>query len=196
MSKDRYLTIEESALELAEVTFDEIALRNDMESFGIPETKFNEMKVGAIEARQKSFIDVLNDARRQGNITVREPSSKLPYSPKTQRNFCEVISVNDLNTWLQESGVDYKLKMKVIDVPQSKQTKTQNDADWKELAREKADLIYQNQRKNGSDPSKRAIANLIAKEFEAEGIKTEKEKRLNGEYITRHALNTWNRPRK
>ena len=119
MSKERYLTIEESALELAEVTFDEIALRNDMESLGIPETKFNEMKAGAIEARQKSFIDRLNDARRQGSITVREPGSKLPYSPKTQRNFFEVIGVSDLNAWLEKSGVDYRLKMKVIDAPQS-----------------------------------------------------------------------------
>lgn len=79
------------------------------------------------------------------------------------------------------------------DAPASKQSKPQADP-WKEKARERANIIYKNQKNLGCDPSKSAIADLIAKEFEKEGIQTSKSKRLNGSYIERHALNTWNRP--
>lgn len=72
----------------------------------------------------------------------------------------------------------------------------QKDDPWKEMAREKADLIYKKQKAIGCDPSKKAIANKIANEFEKEGIKTVKGKRLNDENIVRHALNTWKRPEK
>lgn len=78
----------------------------------------------------------------------------------------------------------------------SQTTEKQKDDSWKEMAREKAELIYQKQKEIGCDPSKLAIADLIAKEFEKEGIQTSKRKRLNGSYIRRHALNTWNRPKK
>ncbi len=81
----------------------------------------------------------------------------------------------------------------VGDIPGSKQSKLQNDA-WKEMARKKADLIYKKQKAIGCDPSKKAIARMIANEFEQEGIKTVKRKRLNDEYIVRHALDTWKRP--
>lgn len=72
----------------------------------------------------------------------------------------------------------------------------QKDDPWKEMAREKADLIYQKQKAIGCDPSNKAIASMIANEFEQEGIKTTKGKRLNDGYIVRHALNAWKRPEK
>lgn len=82
-----------------------------------------------------------------------------------------------------------------IDIPVSKQSKTQDDS-WKKIARERADIIYEKQKNVGCDPSKLTIANMIAKEFEKEGIQTLKGKRLNGGYIVRHGLNKWNRPKK
>jgi len=80
----------------------------------------------------------------------------------------------------------------VEDIPGSKQSKTQDDA-WKEIARERADIIYKEQRILGCDPSKSVIADMIAKEFENKSIKTVKGKRLNQENILRHALDTWKR---
>ena len=70
------------------------------------------------------------------------------------------------------------------------------DDPWKEIALSKANEIYQKQKNIGCDPSKTAIADMIAKEFERDGIKTAKRKRLSGGNIARHALNTWNRPEK
>lgn len=84
------------------------------------------------------------------------------------------------------------LLAEVEDTPASKQSKPQADP-WKEKARESANIIYKNQKNLGCDPSKSAIAELIAKEFEREGIQTSKNKRLNSGYIERHALNTWKR---
>lgn len=78
----------------------------------------------------------------------------------------------------------------------SRTTEKQKDDSWKEMAREKADLIYQKQKAIGCDPSNKVIAGMIANEFEQEGIKTTKGKRLNDGYIVRHALNTWKRPEK
>jgi len=83
----------------------------------------------------------------------------------------------------------------VGDIAGSKQSKAQG-ADWKETARDRANIIYKNQKNLGCDPSKSKIADLIAIELEKEGIKTVKKKRLNGGYIVRHALITWNRPKK
>lgn len=87
------------------------------------------------------------------------------------------------------------LSAEVGDIPGSKQSEPQDDA-WKETARERANIIYKNQKNIGCDPSKKAIASMIANEFEQEGIKTAKGKRLNQENILRHALITWNRPKK
>lgn len=81
----------------------------------------------------------------------------------------------------------------VGDLPVSKQSKPQVDP-WKEKARERANIIYKNQKNLGCDPSKKAIASMVANEFEQEGIRTAKGKRLNDGYIARHALDTWKRP--
>lgn len=125
MSTERYLTIEEAALELAELTFDKDDMLAIMESWDIPETEFDNRRMGKIASQQKSFINRLNDARNQGHLTVREPENKLPYSPKIKRDFFEVISVTDLNAWLEKSGVDYRLKAKNQGEP--KQLKSEAD---------------------------------------------------------------------
>ena len=78
----------------------------------------------------------------------------------------------------------------------SRTTEKQKEDTWKEIALSKADEIYKNCRSFGTDPSKARIADKIAEQLERENIKTAKGKRLNGEYIRRHALNTWKRPEK
>lgn len=75
-------------------------------------------------------------------------------------------------------------------------TEKQEEDSWKEIALSKADEIYRKRKTMGCDPSKDTIANTIAKEFEEEGIKTEKGKRLNAGNILRNALDKWNRPKK
>ncbi len=72
----------------------------------------------------------------------------------------------------------------------------EQEVEWQVTAREKADFIYKHQKEIGCDPPKSTIADLIAIEFEKEGIQSVKRKRLNGGYIVRHALGTWNRPEK
>lgn len=49
------------------------------------------------------------EAAEQGILTVRDPQTGLPYIPKLRRDFWERISVEDLDAWLEASGVDYRL---------------------------------------------------------------------------------------
>ena len=106
------------------------------------------------------------------------------------------------NEWLREPDtcMFYLFEIAVNAVSESSNALKPNqsneqEVEWQVTAREKADLIYKKQKAIGCDPSKSRIADLIAEEFEKEGI-TFKRKRLNGGNIVRHALNTWNRPEK
>ncbi len=81
---------------------------------------------------------------------------------------------------------------RVAKASESKQIEKQ-EISWVAEAQKRADYIYK-KLKVVSDPSKKAIAEMIAKEFDAEGIRSVKDKRLNDVYIVRHALNTWKRP--
>jgi hypothetical protein len=109
MSIEKYLTIEQAALELANVTVNDNDIRESMSSIGIPETEFSKLRMAAIESRQKFFIDRLNDARKQGYIAVRDLHTKLPYTPKIERDFYEVMSLHDINVFLKNNGADYRL---------------------------------------------------------------------------------------
>lgn len=108
---------------------------------------------------------------------------------------CELLKRFKEKNMNQKSLEPEASSAEVGDIPGSKQSKAQDDA-WKETARERANIIYKNQKNIGCDPSKEAIASMIANEFEQEGIKTAKGKRLNQGNILRHALITWNRPKK
>ncbi|WP_394808038.1 hypothetical protein [Nitrosomonas sp.] len=133
-----------------------------------------------IQAGQKDFIDT--------------PERWLEWG-KSKGLLCEFLTRFEANNKNHNSLETEAPSAEVGDVPVSKQSKTQDDP-WKGIALLKADEIYKKQKAISCDPSKSAIANLIAKEFEKDGIQTVKGKRLNGEYIKRHALNTWNRPNK
>ncbi|SNX61208.1 hypothetical protein SAMN06296273_2663 [Nitrosomonas ureae] len=109
MSADLYLTIEEAAFELAKLTFDKECLLADISALGIPETSFENMKEGMIEASQKVFNNQIMSAAKEGELVVRNPANKLPYIPTTRRDFFEVISVTDINAWLEKNGVLYRL---------------------------------------------------------------------------------------
>lgn len=135
--------------------------------------------------------------RYRDNLYKFEPGIKaeLEHLRLSKSALCELLARFKEKNKNHNSLEPEALSAEVGGISVSKQSKPQ-DAAWKEMAKEKADLIYQNQKAIGCDPSKSAIADFIAIEFEKEGIKTVKKKRLNGEYIKRHALNTWNRPNK
>ena len=135
--------------------------------------------------------------RHKDNLYKFEPGIKaeLENLRMSKNALCELLAKFKEKNKNHNASKPDASSAEVGDVPGSKQLKAQ-DPDWKEMAREKADLIYQKQKAIGCDPSNKAIADLIALEFEKEGIQTVKSKRLNGGYIERHALNTWNRPGK
>lgn len=51
----------------------------------------------------------LIEAAERGKLTVRDPQTGLPYTPETRRDFYERISIEDLNKWFEDSGVEYRL---------------------------------------------------------------------------------------
>lgn len=79
-----------------------------------------------------------------------------------------------------------------------KQLKPQDDkpeADWIKKAQTKASEIYKREKEAGCDPSNQEIAKIIEKEFATEGVRTVKKKRLNADYILRHGMEDWERPK-
>lgn len=133
--------------------------------------------------------------RYKDNLYKFEPGIKaeLENLRMSKNVLCELLERFEEKNKNHNSLEPETLSAEVGVTPVSKQSNPQ-DATWKEMAREKADLIYQKQKAIGCDPSNKAIASLIANEFEQEGIRTTKGKRLNDVYIVRHALDTWNRP--
>lgn len=65
---------------------------------------------------------------------------------------------------------------------------------WPQLAKDAADRIYKRNKALGGDPSIPDIAKEIEKEF-ADKVFTVKDKRLNADYIKRHGLEGWKRPK-
>jgi hypothetical protein len=49
------------------------------------------------------------DAAEEGKLQVRDPQTGLAYVPKDRSYHHERINVSDLNQWLEESGVPYRL---------------------------------------------------------------------------------------
>ncbi|MBX9895588.1 MAG: hypothetical protein K2Y09_10465 [Nitrosomonas sp.] len=135
--------------------------------------------------------------RYKDNLYKFEPGIKaeLENLRISKTALCELLKRFKEKNKNQKSLEPEASSAEVGDIPGSKQSEPQDDA-WKETARERANIIYKNQKNIGCDPSKKAIASMIANEFEQEGIITAKGKRLNQENILRHALITWNRPKK
>lgn len=133
--------------------------------------------------------------RYMDNLYKFEPGIKaeLENLRISKTALCELLKRFKEKNKNQNSLEPEALSAEIGDISVSKQSKAQDDS-WKETARERADIIYKNQKNLGCDPSKKAIASMIANEFEQEGIKTAKGKRLNDGYIARHALYVWNRP--
>lgn len=86
-----HLTIREAASALAE-------------KYGFNENTTNTMRTQLFEATER------------GDITVRHPHTLLPYTPNPRRDFYELVSVTDLNAWLEKQGAEYRL-----DNPEKKQ---------------------------------------------------------------------------
>lgn len=68
------------------------------------------------------------EATEGGELVVRHPQTLLPYTPNPRRDFYELVSVTDLNKWLEDQGVEYRL-----DPPEQEQhelgTKAQGSID-------------------------------------------------------------------
>ena len=79
-----HLTIREAASALAE-------------KYGFNENTTNTMRTQLFEAAEK------------GDIAVRHPHHLLPYTPNPRRDFYELVSITDLNVWLEKQGVEYRL---------------------------------------------------------------------------------------
>lgn len=66
---------------------------------------------------------------------------------------------------------------------------------WLPAIIEMADNLYITQHSIGADPSKKWYAEKIAGQCKTNGICTDKGKRLNADYILRHGLNKWEKPK-
>lgn len=66
-------------------------------------------KYGFNENTTKTMRTQLMDAAKSGDLTVRHPHTLLPYRPDTIRDFYELVSLSDLNAWLETQGVEYQL---------------------------------------------------------------------------------------
>lgn len=80
------------------------------------ENEFGYTILGAARALAKKFpvsegamAERIFDAAKQGRIRVRDPYTGLVYVPKSHRYQHERVSVSDLNQWLEESDVSYRL---------------------------------------------------------------------------------------
>jgi hypothetical protein len=58
---------------------------------------------------ERAMGDRIFDAAEQGMLHVRDPQTGMLYNPKDRSNHYERISVSELNQWLEESGVPYRL---------------------------------------------------------------------------------------
>lgn len=55
----------------------------------------------------EAIVSNLVEAARE--IGVRDPRTRLRVNPKTVRVFYDVLAVTDVNSWLEDQGVDYRL---------------------------------------------------------------------------------------
>jgi len=58
---------------------------------------------------ERAMAQRIFDAAEQGKVQVRDPQTGIAYVPKDPTDHHERISVSDLNQWLEESGVPYRL---------------------------------------------------------------------------------------
>lgn len=66
-------------------------------------------KYGFNENTMNTMREQLSAAAEREDVTVRHPQTLLPYRPDTRRDFYELVSLSDLNTWLKTQGSEYQL---------------------------------------------------------------------------------------
>ena len=169
----------------------------------------------------ESFPELLA-AVHAGEVKAYNPgrySKPIPGNPDERLRFprgawCDddkaEIFADDLNAWLDANFPKTTWRFPVLATEPTPDTGKEGEgkpkqsepqysdnlkADWKQTAKEKAGVIYEREKKTGCDPSYASIAKTIEKEFAKEGVLTAKGKRLNADYILRHGLTGWKRPK-
>lgn len=61
------------------------------------------------EPTSDTMLKQLSSAAQRGELVVRPPQTLLPYIPETRRDFDELVSIADLNGWLEKQGARYRL---------------------------------------------------------------------------------------
>lgn len=64
-----------------------------------------------------SLLERMREAVRNGNLTVRDPHTKLPYRPAIVRDFYERVTPDDVNAWLEQCRVAYRWEVR-LDAPE------------------------------------------------------------------------------
>jgi len=153
----------------------------------------------------------LSKAVKAGEILTYAPGSRKALKGDTDNcSDNEEAYPADLNAWLDANFPRATWRFPALATEPTpdtgkggegkpKQSEPQDNdnlkADWKQTAKEKAGVIYEREKKTGCDPSYASIAKTIEKEFAKEGVLTAKGKRLNADYILRHGLTGWKRPK-
>jgi hypothetical protein len=89
---------------------------------------------------ERNILDRIREATVRGELTVRDPKTGFPFAPKVRRDFWERVDVADLNSWLEKSGVPYRLDVAPV-APVPTPPKKWDDARRNELRGEHARLV-------------------------------------------------------
>lgn len=133
-----------------------------------------------------------------GALTVRHPHTGLPYRPDTVRVFYELVTPDDVNSWLDKKAAGYRWNpagdaAPVVvpgPLPAVPSSKPDELPMWQALAKTMAHEIIKRERARDLYPSQETMANEIAVKFRSENpqIVGVGGKPLTGAYIKRHAL--------
>ncbi len=75
----------------------------------------------------RAMAERIFEAAKQGKFQVRDPHTGLVYVPKSHRYQHERISVSDLDRWLEDSGVAYRLGDDSVEVATATDAKDHGD---------------------------------------------------------------------
>ena len=65
-------------------------------------------------ARQ-TLLARMMEAARDGNLTVRDPHTDLPFRPAEVHGYYELVTPADVNAWLERGGVEYRWSVPAVE---------------------------------------------------------------------------------
>jgi hypothetical protein len=66
-------------------------------------------KEGWHQGARDSFVQRMTEAAKSGALVVRDPHTDLPYRPEVIRAWYDLVSVSDVDAWLEAQRVPYRL---------------------------------------------------------------------------------------